>query len=516
MWNQFILQNLHFAISIFASLSLFAVFWLYFDAWIERKTFREGVKVFGFLVLSFFFLASSVSTNNLSPIILSIKVIGYLLLVVSLLWEPIEKRPISEVTNNSIAGAFLIAPTLFWSGPILSMLVTLLYIRKATVGLENHLKKISFAFLSLTLYEIGYLITSIYSTTQNIDIFNLVRLYGPVWIVSQVFLAIFSWITITWSFSYLLKRINTQLFIIFTSSIITIFIVTAISFSFLLLKNMVDETLSRLSTDTAVLSFGIDAKKKEAMSTSLAVSKDTRLVEALNSNDRKMLGDIAEESITTYFVSSLTIIDSNSVVVARGEERQRTGDSLSEDPFVKRILQGEMQSSLTVRQGMLSPNILVRSAYPIKDGDKFIGAVITSIVLDNTFLDGIKKATGLEAGIYGDNILSATTISSRDKNNRPIGIKETNKDVLQSVLGKGEPKSLEVRILDTDYLASFHPLTDVNNSPIGMVFIGKPSYTTLQTVDKSIQTTFLITIILVIISLLPSYLISKYITNQLQ
>lgn len=514
MWNQFILQNLHFAVKIFASLSLFAVFWLYFDAWTERKIFREGIKVFGFLVLSFFFLVSSLYPDSLPLVWLIVEIIGYLLLIISLLWEPIEKRPGSG-GNNSVVGAFLITPTLLWSGPILSLLVTLLYLRKATIGLESHLKKISIAFLFLTLYQIGSLVTTIYSNTQNIDIFNLVRIYGPVWMVSHIFLAIFSWITITWSFSYLLKRINTQLFIIFTSSIITIFIVTAISFSFLLLKNMVDETLARLSTDTAVLSFGIDAKKKEAMSTSLAVSKDVRVIPALSSNDRKTLGDIAEESITTYIVSSLIILDSNSVVVARGEDRQRTGDSMSEDQFVKRVLQGEIQSSLIVRQGMLSPNILVRSAYPIKDGDRYIGAVITSIVLDNIFLDGIKNATGLEAGIYGDNILSATTISNRDKNNRPIGIKETNKEVLQSVLGKGEPKSLEVKILDTDYLASFHPLTDVNNTPIGMVFIGKPSYTTLQTVDKSIQTTFLITIILVIISLLPSYLISKYITKQL-
>lgn len=514
MWNQFVFQNLHFAVGIFASLSLFSVMWLYYDAWTERKIFREAIKILGFLLLSVSFLASAVYPSDYPLFLNLIKSLGYILLVSSLTLEPIEKRPNSTISTG-IASAFLIDISFAWSAPILSLLISLLYLRKATIGLENHLKRIALSFFALTLFEVGNLVITIYSSTQNIDIYNLVRPFGPVWIVTHAFLAVFSVLTISWAFSYLLKRINTQLFIIFISSIITIFIVTAVSFSFLLLKNMVDETLNRLSTDTSVLSFAIDAKKKEAMSISLAISKDPRIVDALNSNDRNILGDIAEEGITTYLVSSLTIVDSNSVVVARGEDRARTGDSLSDDLIIKRTLSGEMQSSLFIKQGMISPNIFVRSTHPIKDGDKYIGTVVTSIVLDNTFLDGIKKSTGLDAGIYGDNILSATTVVSDGNKSRPVGIKETNKKILENVLGKGEALSMQTKVLDTDYLASFHPLLDVNDLPIGMIFVGKPSYSTLMTVDNSVRDTFLITIILVIFSIIPSYIISKYITNQL-
>lgn len=510
MWNQFILQNFEFANYIFASLAIFSVFWLYFDAWVDRKNFKDGTRIVGFLFLSLAFLLSATLNSGFLIYSTYIKNIGYFLLTVSLLYDPIEKRP-----ENNQSMAFLLLPVFNYVSPILALFISLLYLRKAVVGLENHLKKISVSFFLLTGFEIIATIRTIYSSSQNIDIYNLVRPFGVLWITSNIFLVFFSVITIRWAFSYLLKRINTQLYIIFTSSIIAIFIITAISFSFLLLKNMVDETLSRLSTDTSVLSFGIDSKKKEAMSTSLSVSKDPRLVTALTSNDKKILGDIAEEAITTYYLSSLTIIDINSVVVARGEDRDRIGDSLSEDSFIKRSLKGEKISSLIVKQNTLAPNVLVRSSYPIFNENNVIGAVVTSIALDNTFLDGIKKATGLEAGIYSDNILSSTTIGNVDGNSRPIGIKETNKKVLETVLGKGSGLSLQIKILNTDYLASFHPLIDINNAPIGMVFIGKPSYTTLEAVDKSIQTTFMITVILVIVSLLPSYFISKYITNQL-
>src|SRR5438309_8907611 len=53
---QFLSQNLHFVISLFAALVFFAVFWLYFDAWTAHRAKRDIFKWAGFLLVSASFL----------------------------------------------------------------------------------------------------------------------------------------------------------------------------------------------------------------------------------------------------------------------------------------------------------------------------------------------------------------------------------------------------------------------------------------------------------------------------
>src|SRR3989344_2980454 len=290
MWIQFILQNLHFAIGVFASLTLFSVFWLYWDAWVDRKNFKEGVKIFGYLVLSLSFLLNATSYENeiFKLVVLGSKNLGYLLILIGLLLEPLGIKP-----GGVKASLAVLIPALTISTPFVTSAIAWLYLRKATLGLENHLKKVALAFFALSIYEFLNL-SALFTTSTNIDIFKLVSPFGPIWIAEHIILSIAASILISWAFYYLLKRINTQLFIIFTTTIMSIFILTSTTFTFLLLKNLVDETLGRLSTDASVLSFGIDAKKSEAMAISQSISGNSILPELILTNDRKTLADLAE------------------------------------------------------------------------------------------------------------------------------------------------------------------------------------------------------------------------------
>jgi len=184
--------------------------------------------------------------------------------------------------------------------------------------------------------------------------------------------------------------------------------------------------------------------------------------------------------------------------------------------LIKRALIGEQISSLVSKEGAIAPSVLVRAATPIISEENVIGAVVVAITLDNSFLDGIKEFTGLEAGIYGGDILSATTISDLKGQTRPIGIKESSLDIKNNVLTKGENYKGLVSLLNTSYFAVYRPLKDVDNEVVGMLLVGRPAVTIFATAGKSIELTFLVTIILILFSIFPSYLISKYITNQLR
>jgi len=135
--------------------------------------------------------------------------------------------------------------------------------------------------------------------------------------------------------------------------------------------------------------------------------------------------------------------------------------------------------------------------------------------LDNAFVDGIKKATGLEVSLYGGNKLSATTLTALDKNARANGVIEDNKTINRQVLGEGKFYQVSNEILSRQYLASYIPVRDINANILGMLFVGRPEVLILDSALRSIQATFVIASLLLLFSILPSYFISRYIARQL-
>jgi len=521
MWSQFLLENFHFAINLFAALAFFSIFWLYFDAWQERKTFKEGLKILGFLLLSLSFLIHailiesptltiSILGTGLNEIIAMIlRNLGYLFLIAGLLIDPLIPKP----KLNALA--FPIFAISYLTSPILAIFVGWLYLRRATIGLENHTKSVALAFFITALFELTA-IPSLFVGSSNVDIFRLVAPFGPIWIASHIILFVSSAILIKWAFSYLLKRINTQLFIIFTTTTLSIFLLTTVSFTFLLLKNISDETLTRLNTDVSVLSYALDAKKSEALASASILAQNSSIVEAILGSNRQVLSTSSESLLLDRKLSSVVILNETGQILARGEERDRIGDSMSSNSLVKRALIGESVSSLTTKEAAIAPTVLVNSAVPIMSGGKVIGVTYVALALDNNFLDGIKKVTGLEVGIYGGEILSATTISDLRGETRPIGIKNANKTISNNVLTKGEDFQGQISLLNTSYFAVFHPLKDADNAVVGMLLAGRPAASIFAAAGKSIELTFLITVLLIILSILPSYTVAKYITNQLK
>src|ERR1700733_8855418 len=108
-------QNAHFVISLFAALVFFAVFWLYFDAWLADRGQVKGVfKWVGFLLISLSFVSyatviehSALSQHAASlgtlPAALSqlLRVLGYVAVIISELMDPLQKKPEVEALDAS-------------------------------------------------------------------------------------------------------------------------------------------------------------------------------------------------------------------------------------------------------------------------------------------------------------------------------------------------------------------------------------------------------------------------------
>jgi hypothetical protein len=536
MWNVFFLENIHFALNLFAALVFFAITWLYFDAWLGRRTFKDGLKIAGFSLISLSFLGNAI---NLESSILSAsligenlnlflregtKFLGYTLLILGLLTDPLQFRPNHKENPNRKEKIFalpILLPNLgfinylAFSTPILAGGVAFLYLRRAAAGLETHLRRVSIGFYVLSFYEL-ISFRALFQNVANVDIYNLVMPFGPIWLVEHSLLAIAIAILGQWVFSYLFKRLKTQLFMIFTSASMIIFLLTTVGFTGILLKNIQDETLKHLETNVKVLNYAIESKKAGNLSDAAVLAQTSQVIAGVTQEPKSDLGKIAESFLVSKNQNFLIVINDAGKVIARGEEPERIGESYSNDPLVKRALLGESVSGIVLKDGIIAPQISVASAVPVKEGSEIVGCVMMGNLIDNAFVDGVKAATGLEAAIYGGNTLSATTFLLADGKSRYIGIKEENNDIKSKVLDRGESYTGSIDILNTPYFASYLPLKDIDNNPVGMLFVGIPQIGILAVAAKSIEITFLITVVLLVSSIIPAYLISKYITYQIR
>lgn len=532
--EQFVLQNVHFTINIIASFIFFCMGWLYFDAWLFKKTLRVGLKILGyaFLCLSFLVHATVIEQTILkSPFLgpdvlyftgLIIELAGLGLITTSLFFEGLQKVVHYQGIKTNPAHTFFIFPATasfiafpLFLAPFLAASAGLLYLRRATVGLENHLKPVSLAFFLLAFSHILSL-ARVFQSSSNTGIYNLFSSFGPFWIAEHIFLCLAVFIFGRWVFQYLFKRAQTQIFIVSEIFILVIFLFTTMILTSFLLKNMRDEYLFHLQTDANVLSYAVDNKKAETLSDAQMVSQNSDIVKAVEDGDKHTLRQITESILLSKKEDFLTVVSSDAKVLMRADDPGNTSDSLSDDTLVQRALMGKAVSTVTVRDGVLAPVVSIRSAVPIRAKESILGTVIAGTNVDNAFVDGVKKATGLESAVYGGSVRSATTLIAPDGKSRWVGIKEEDPFIKKAVLEEGKIFTGSTDILNVSYLAAFAPLKDVDNNPVGMLFVGKEQTGVLQAAAYSIQLTFIISVCILILSVVPARLFSNYLTGQLR
>lgn len=535
---QFLGQNLHFAIGLSAALALFAVSWLYLDAWAGKKNTKNFLRWSGFLLLSLGFLAYAVDVPWLGSAGVEQKTIyhliseilrtaGYVFIVIAEFIDPLQEVPTHEKslffdTSNGRKKTNVFFPIGLGKAGIFGIITivtsstaTFMYWRRSTKGLERHLRPMFYGFLTLTVFEI-LAQAHAFRDSSNVILNQFTAVYGPIWLLENIVLLVASILLGRWVWRYLTKRFMSQLFMVFVGCIVSVFLVTTLSFTFLLLRNIQNETLSNLRTTASVLNYAIESKRSESLASSEALSYNPEYISAIIKKDHKRLADLSASYLTDKKHSSLIITDDSGQVLLRAEDSDRWGDSISSDSLIRRALIGRNGSSITTQSGVVAPTLYIKSSFPVRSSNNVIVGTITSAVaVDDSFVDGIKNATGLDASIYAENIRSATTTYAADGKSRWVGLKEQNSDVKQTVLEKGEVFSGSLEILNRPYLAVYSPLKDVDNEVVGMILIGQPQTNLLDVANKSLQKTFQLAVVMLIFSIIPAYFVSKYIARQL-
>ena len=583
---QFIAQNLHFAISLFAGMVFFAVFWLYFDAWLGLGH-RRNRTIFnwaGFLIVavSFIIYATVIEQASLGRSLFGdiaalvanvLRFIGYGLIIVGQLVDPLQPKPVTrgledletaeakeaaappaqsappaarpapvpavqvpvsqpgaqvqpapqstEATNAGPKASYigLAAGNGFGTAialPLEAAAIAILYWRRATTGLERHLKPVAAAFAFLFGFEL-FAVSALFRSTDNPNLFNLVQAFGPLWIVSHVLLLAGTLVLGRWVWRYLTERFISQIFMTFTGVVLAVFLLTTVSFTFLLLRNIQDDGLNNLATATNVLGYALDSRKAATQANAEAIAANPAIAQAITSKDHKALVTLTSTFLESKHQASLVLTTDDGQVLLRAEDPDRWGDSISSDTLVRRALIGTVSSTVDSRSGVLAPILSIRSVVPVRNSaGTIVGTAGVATTIDNAFVDGIKHSTGLDSAVYSGNVRSATTFTAPDGVSRWVGVKETNSDVQDTVLKHSQTFKGQLDILNRQYLAVYAPLKDADNVTVGMLFVGEPEIVILQTTAYLIRITFIVSVVLLVLSIIPAYLIARHITKQLE
>jgi sensor histidine kinase regulating citrate/malate metabolism len=304
---------------------------------------------------------------------------------------------------------------------------------------------------------------------------------------------------------------------ILVSQTLALFLISTVGFTFLLLRNIQDQSLVDLSTASHVLDYAISSRQGETAAQAEAVAASTTVSTAAAARDHKTLAAALADYLSKHGLSSLTVTDASGGVLLRGEDPGRWGDSRSSDPLIRRGLVGDSSSSVQVHDGVVAPTVSLVASSPIRDaGGTIVGVAIVGRTISNAFVDGIRASTGLDSAVYGGNIRAATTLVASNGSDRAIGIKETSAAVNQQVLAKDKSYSGTLSLQNRPYLAAFAPLRDVNNVTVGMLLVARPTDALFAAANRSIQLTFLFVVVLVLVSVYPVYLVSRFLSRQLK
>lgn len=532
MWFHVVLEQTHFIGNIFVALVLFGASWLYFDAWLSRHAPKEFVRTAGFIFVSLGFLlhATHIESPLFTGLLLGGTVVvvvsnlllaaGYAAILISLIMDPLPQKP-KTVSPFSVS---LVLPPIIASGAtfilpplqgVLALLTGGLYLIRATRGLEKHLRLVALTFFCLGISHVLSVFSS-FRTTTNVSLFEFVAPFGPVWIVEHVFLLIAALILGRWVFGYLLKRFESQIFMITTAGIVFVFLVTSLLFTTILLYNVKQEALEQLTSNAKVLSYALDSKKGEMLADAEVLAITGTVKEYIGNSASRQLRDTAEEYLLAKKLSTLLIVDPSGRVLARGEDKERFGDSVSGDPLFVRVRKGESSTSILPREGVLTEELLVRAGVPVMNGSEVVGVIMVSTLLDNAFVDGIKRSTGLESTVYAGDRISATTLVASDGITRPVGVRQLSGVVLRTVLAEGQVYAGESTFLGKAYLVSFFPIADADNQVVGMLFAGRPEEALFATAGRSFELSFIAVVVLLALSVFPSYAIARYISSQIK
>ena len=552
MWFLFWAQNSHYILEVFTAFIAFTSAWIFIDSWVVKKELKTLLRSIGFFVLALasFADAAPIGSAGLGAMTLGTQLGGAGLILLSLLLDPVPVRPETQskvplpssasmitigmggslgillerlgMTKDLISGTgaqalALVSNTGLWLTLILGFITFLLWFHYH-VGIQREWKFLFLGFLLLTLSASATILYA-WQDSENVLVSSLLQPSRAVWITEHVLKLAGAMLVAIWTWGFIRFRIFPQLFISFVALSFLIFVTTTVVYTGLILRGVQQDAIQSLATNVKTLDFAMRELKDNAILAAKIAAANDNTKSAIRIGSQDALFSILNTLMFENGTDFMAAVNRGGEVLMRAEDRTHLGDSLAEDPVVWRAFDGKSVVTSFIEPGLTVPRFTIRAASPIIDTDsegepEITGAVITGFIIDDAFVEGVKKITDLDVTIYAGAIRSASTFRLPGTQARLVGTREDDQRILDVVLKQARAYTGPVEVLNEPYFAAYTPIKDVEDTPVGMFFTGRSQAVVLEAASNTLRLTFGVSILLMLGIILPIYWLARFITHH--
>lgn len=514
----FWIQNLAYGLYIVVAFAFAAISWLNFDAYKLRKNKVDMLKAVGMLLIALAcLLLVFVGVGSLVfALHVALMAIGTLVIMLAIHQERILPSKLSELlpqgTGPTLASVTFLPLLLL---PVINTFLTwalaIQLWRRVYLGKMMEYRKLMLMFVLLGGYEL-FISLQVLTNTDVIILQQTFADYSVLWFLAHLLLVGTFFLSVRWVWAYIKFRVKPELFLVFASITVGVATLGAILYSGFLFSSTRQDTLAQMQRSVGVTAFAISSLQDNALTAARLLAQSPQIQAALAGKDYRTLFDSANLYASQLeSVDSVIFTDQGAQVLVQTDDQSRVGQSLSNDQMlVYSIAKNSEQVGLSIIEGVLGNDVQVTATHPVVDAQaQVVGATKISFTIDDAFLDKVKLQTGMEAAVFVGNKRSATTIRLVDGLARAENTLELSSDVEAKVLQAGEDYVGEAKVLDIPYYAGYSPLRGADGKVLGVVFVGRPQQIVLDAIELSMLNTFLVSILLSIISIYPAYLVSR-------
>lgn len=487
----FIANNLVFATGMVGAIVSLMAAWLSFDANRLRHDAYVIARGVGFSLCAIGYLLRALALGDVFSYLAVIIFIAGLLGILASFFKKTELVVHAIIIIPSFS---ILSQEIYGLIAILFVLVSYLSWRQLKREQNRTWLPLAISFAILALSSIISIYVSDSDQTNPLFLFKLV-----IEAIAFTFIAYWVW-------QFMRMRINESMAMISVAVTFTLATVVTLAFSTILIGRVTAETGRNLITDVKVLDFSVQTLKESSLAKAEVIAADTDVALAVTENDFASLYELSESLLEKHNLGFLTIVDGEGDVLVRANALSRRGDNLSSERAVEEAL--DNKSFSTIEESPVE-GLSIRAGAPIISKGKVVGVVLAGYQLDNAFVDGMKRVTGLEMFIYKDDISISGTAFAADGTERLIGVKVEG-EIRKDVLGEGKSALSEVTMYGEPFQASYAPLRNEDGKVVGMLSAAKRQQEIINVANATNRLTLITVLLIILILFVPVYSLAKW------
>jgi len=239
-----------------------------------------------------------------------------------------------------------------------------------------------------------------------------------------------------------------------------------------------DLTQERLEVSSRAMLEQLDDLRRTTNLVAYAVSTNYTVINNINLWNQGE-HDLARQNLISYLtttarnmgVDSFVVRDSEGTVILRLHEPDNFGTI---DGSASAIAAREGRTTTGFSSTPTMPMGL-NTTSPVFFNNEIIGNIVPLVFLHTTdFVDHLHRIFNAQITVFGgsDGNERVATTFINERGQRAVGTIQTNPDIIEPVLNRGQNVTTVTELFGQDYNVYYFPLNNLNDVPVGMFFVG--------------------------------------------